>query len=80
VPQPDQPGTGEQAKLPALGGEIGKTRGELNAVRTRGLQKIGIKIGVIPWPRPAPRFIMALLRGSAATRRAPVDGSAVVRS
>jgi small-conductance mechanosensitive channel len=63
VPEPDRPGAVEPVRLPVGGGEIGKTRGELNAVRTRGAQKIGIQIGVIllaalllPW------FIMVLLR------------------
>src|SRR5262249_21362028 len=42
-PEPGKLGTGEQTKLPATGGEIGKTRGELNAVRSHGVQAIAIK-------------------------------------
>jgi small-conductance mechanosensitive channel len=63
APEPGKLGTGEQARLPALGGEIGKTRGELTAVRTRGAQRIAVKIGVIvlvAWLLP--RFVLSLLR------------------
>jgi small-conductance mechanosensitive channel len=63
VPEPGKPGAGEPARLPALGGEIGKTRGELNAVRTRGTQRIGIKIGIILLAALLlPRVILFLLR------------------
>jgi small-conductance mechanosensitive channel len=62
-PEPGKLGTGEQTKLPAAGGEIGKTRAELNAVRTRGVQTIGIKIGIILVAAfLLPRFIMLVLR------------------
>jgi small-conductance mechanosensitive channel len=47
VPEPGKISTGEQTKLPARAGEIGKTRGELNAVRSRGAQRIGIKVAII---------------------------------
>lgn len=38
---------GERSRQPALGGEIARARGELRALRTRGVQKIGIEIGTI---------------------------------
>jgi small-conductance mechanosensitive channel len=63
VTEPDKPGSAERAKPPAVGGEIGKTRGELNAVRTRGARKIAIQIGVILMAALLlPRFVMFLLR------------------
>ena len=40
VPEPDKSSTNSVAKLPAAGGEIGKSRGELNAVRTRGARAV----------------------------------------
>lgn len=63
APEPGRLGAGEPARLPALGGEIGKTRGELNAVRTRGARAVGIKIGVILLAAVLlPRLIVLLLR------------------
>jgi small-conductance mechanosensitive channel len=63
VPEPGKSETGDHARLPAAGGEIGKTRGVLNAVRTRGAQKIGIQVGAILLAAfLLPRFIMAVLR------------------
>lgn len=63
APEPGQPGAAEQARLPAHGGEIGTTRGELNAVRTRGVQRIGIKVGAILLSAILlPRVVMFLLR------------------
>jgi small-conductance mechanosensitive channel len=46
-PEPGRFGTGEQTKLPALGGEIGNTRADLTAVRTRGVRVLGIKIAIV---------------------------------
>jgi small-conductance mechanosensitive channel len=63
APEPGKLGTGEQTKLPALSGEIGKTRGELTVVRTRGAQRLGIKIAAILLAAfLLPRFVMYLLR------------------
>jgi small-conductance mechanosensitive channel len=63
VPEPDKPSTGEPAKPLAAGGEIGKTRGELNAVRTRGARRIVITIGgILLAAFLLPRFLMVLLR------------------
>jgi small-conductance mechanosensitive channel len=63
VPEPGTPGAEEPAKLPAAGGEIGKTRGELTAVRTRGARKIAVKIGVIVLAALLlPRVVLYLLR------------------
>jgi small-conductance mechanosensitive channel len=63
VAEPGKSNTGDHARLPAVGGEIGKTRGVLNTVRTRGAQKIGIQIGaVLLAALVLPRFIMVVLR------------------
>jgi small-conductance mechanosensitive channel len=63
VPELDNYGTGEQAQLPTTGGEIGKTRDELNTVRMRGARRIGIEIGLILVAAfLLPRFTMFLLR------------------
>jgi len=63
VPEPGKTSPEDRPKLPALGGEIGKTRGELNALRTRGAQSIAIKIGAILLAALLlPRLIMLLLR------------------
>jgi small-conductance mechanosensitive channel len=63
VPEHGKTGPEERRQLPAHGGEIGRTRSELKAMRTRGAQTIGLKIAAIllaamllPW------FIMLLLR------------------
>lgn len=62
-PEPGKIGTGEQTKLRADSGEIGKTRGELEAVRIQGVQHIGIKLGVILlFAMLLPRFILFFLR------------------
>lgn len=62
-PEPGKLGTGEQTKLPATGGEIGKTRGELAAVRARGVQALAIKVGLVVLAALLlPRLIMFVLR------------------
>src|SRR4030095_13578313 len=63
VPAPGKLGTGEHTKAPALGGEIAKTRAELSTLRTRGVQRIAIKIGVILLAALLlPRIILYFLR------------------
>jgi small-conductance mechanosensitive channel len=44
---PEASKSAEQTKLPATGGEIGKTRDELLQARARGLIILGIKIGLV---------------------------------
>ncbi len=62
-PESGQIGTSEQTKLPATGGEIGKSRDELNTIRTRGVQRIGIKIAIIILAAfLLPRIILFILR------------------
>src|SRR5262249_39531416 len=80
-PEPGKLETTEQAKLPALGGEIGQTRGELTAVRTRGVRALGSKIGIIlVGALLLPRVIMFVLRRAIGNGRNEAGGSSMVLS
>lgn len=71
--------TAEQAKLPALSGEIGQTRTELTAVRTRGVQVLAIKIGIILLAAfVLPRIIMLALRRMLGNGKNDPGGSSMV--
>jgi small-conductance mechanosensitive channel len=68
---------GSESPRPAAGGEIGQTRGELAAVRSRGLRRIAIRIGcilagvfLIPW------LLQIILRWATGTKRG--DNSSLV--
>jgi small-conductance mechanosensitive channel len=71
--------TGAESPHPAAGGEIGKARSELAAVRLRGVWGIGIKVGcillgvfLIPW------LLLAILRWATGTARG--DNTSLVLS
>ncbi|HUR53325.1 MAG TPA: mechanosensitive ion channel domain-containing protein [Gemmataceae bacterium] len=62
--EPPEPGklTGDRPR-PATGGEIGATRAELTKVRSRGVQSIAVKIGIILLVALLlPRLIMGVVR------------------
>ena len=80
-PEPGKFGTGEQTKLPALGGEIGNTRADLTAVRTRGVRVLGIKIGIIlVIAFILPRIIMFVLGRALGNGRNGAGSSSMVLS
>jgi small-conductance mechanosensitive channel len=81
LPEPGTFAIGDHAKLPALGGEIGKTRGELTAVRTRGVRVLAIKVGILlVVALLLPRIIMFVLRRLLGNGRNEAGGSSMVLS
>jgi small-conductance mechanosensitive channel len=80
-PEPGKLGTDEQTKLLALGGEIGKTRGDLTAVRTRGVRGVGLKIGIVLLAALLlPRIVMFVLGRALGDGRNGAGSSSMVLS